>query len=195
MTDGSPGPAPTALRRALFRSRRSAIRVRRRTTGPVGQGRNLPGTASGTNEAAPFFDLRERSRRIERQGFEGDRRRMQAHRVGASHEEARNALRLKGSDRGRLDGHEKTRSFIAKFANSFCNRQANLPSAFATSTPERFHRPSAWGFVRGIRRRGFLSLPSRLLSCARVGVALGPMRAKSSTEIRDSRRTNISLAG
>ena len=83
--------------------------VRRRTTGPVGQGRDLPGTASGANETAPFFDLRERSRRIERQGFEGDRRRMQAHRIGASHEEARNALRLKGSDRGRLDGHEKTR--------------------------------------------------------------------------------------
>ena len=110
MTDGNSSLAATARReRALFRSRRSAIRIRRRTTGPVRQGRNLPGTASGTNEAAPFFDLRERSGRIERQGFEGDRRRMQAHRIGASHEEARNALRLKGSDRGRLDGHEKTR--------------------------------------------------------------------------------------
>jgi hypothetical protein len=71
---------------------------------------------------------------------------MQAHRIGASHEEARNALRLKGSDRGRLDGHEKTRSFTAKFANSFCNRQANLPSAFATSQPERSRRASASRF-------------------------------------------------
>ena len=77
-------------------------------------------------------------------------------------------------------------SFIAKFANSFCNRQANLPPGF--------HRPSASGFVRRTRRRGFLSLLSRLLSWARVGVALGPMRAKSSTEIRDSRRTNVTSA-
>ena len=66
-------------------------------------------------------------------------------------------------------------SFIAKFANSFCNRQANLPPGF--------HRPSASGFVRRTRRRGFLSLLSRLLSWARIGVALGPMRAKSSTRI------------
>jgi len=66
-------------------------------------------------------------------------------------------------------------SFIAKFANSFCNRQANLPPGF--------HRPSASGFVRRTRRRGFLSLLSRLLSWTRVGVALGPVRAKSSTEI------------
>ena len=66
-------------------------------------------------------------------------------------------------------------SFIAKFANSFCNRQANLPPGF--------HGPSASGFVRRTRRRGFLSLLSRLLSWARIGVALGPMRAKSSTQI------------
>jgi len=85
-------------------------------------------------------------------------------------------------------------SFIAKFANSFCNRQANLPPAFATSTPERFHRPSALAFCDGKPPPLIFSRPSRLLSWARVGVALGPMRAKSSTEIRDSRRTNVTSA-
>lgn len=74
-------------------------------------------------------------------------------------------------------------SFIAKFANSFCNRQANLPPAFATSTPERFHRPSALAFCDGKPPPLIFSRPSRLLSWARIGVALGPMRAKSSTQI------------
>ncbi len=74
-------------------------------------------------------------------------------------------------------------SFIAKFANSVCNRQANLPSALATSTPKRRHRPSASGFVTGTRRRGFLTRLSQLHSWAQIGVALGRMRAKSSTEI------------
>jgi len=40
-------------------------------------------------------------------------------------------------------------SFICKFANSFCNRQANLPPAFAASTPERFRLPSASVFCDG----------------------------------------------
>ncbi len=37
-------------------------------------------------------------------------------------------------------------SFVCNFANSLCNRQANLLATLATSTPERFRPPSASGF-------------------------------------------------
>jgi len=81
-------------------------------------------------------------------------------------------------------------SFICKSANSFCNRQANLPPAFATSTPERFRRPSASGFSDG-------NPPPRIFESS-VGAALlgtdwrrfrPDARKIIHANLRDSRRT------
>ncbi len=74
-------------------------------------------------------------------------------------------------------------SFVCKFAYSFCNRQANLPATLATSTPECFRRPSASGFCDGNPPSRIFESSVGALSWAWAGVALGPMRAKSSMEI------------
>ena len=81
-------------------------------------------------------------------------------------------------------------SFICKFANSFCNRQANLPPAFAASTPERFRLPSASVFCDG-------NPPPRIFESSVAAAFLGTgwrrfrpgARKIIHGNLRDSRRT------